>query len=180
MKKLFLSLMLLGAPAWAITGSSVQPIVTPGAILIGTSYKTIGSTPTITYSSATDTVALTNIRINGTCTGNGCATGGVGGAFASWYLTDPNNVHWKVIVDTTGHYETSVVTSVPTGALAPHVLATTDPNANIWTIGIDIYGHIVTTESGTASQVVSVLLLSDPSGVTWVNTINTSGHPVTE
>ena len=114
------------------------------------------------------------------CTASGGGGGGVGGAFAAWYLVDANNVKWSVKNDTSGHEVTAVVSSIPTGALAPHQLVTQDSSFNLWKITIDITGHLITTLAGTTAQSITDLLMNDSANITWVNTVDTGGHLVTQ
>lgn len=122
---------------------------------------------------------LTGGGLSGTVTLNATGGGGVGGAFASWYLVDSSSGKWQVIVDLAGHLTTASVSSIPSGALAPHTLVTQDKSFNLWTIGIDTGGHLTTASAGTTAQSITDLLMNDSTSVTWLITIDTSGHLVT-
>lgn len=117
-----------------------------------------------------------NQTINASGSGGG---GGVGGAFVSWYLVDGSSGKWQVTVDLTGHLTTASVSSVPSGALAPHTLVTQDKNFVLWTIGIDTGGHLTTASAGSTAQSITDLLMNDSTSITWLITIDTTGHLVT-
>lgn len=118
---------------------------------------------------------------DGTCqtTAGGNGGGGVGGAFASWYLVDSASGKWQVVVDLGGHLATTSVSAIPPGALAPHTLVTQDKNFNLWTIGIDTGGHLTTASAGSTAQSITDLLMNDSTSITWLITIDTGGHLVT-
>ena len=105
---------------------------------------------------------------------------GGNGAFTSWYLKDSSNGQWNVTLDLAGHLNTASVSSIPSGALAPHTLVTQDNNFNLWTIGIDTAGHLTTSPMGSTAQSITDLLMNDSTKITWLITVDTGGHLVTQ
>lgn len=82
MKKILLSLLpvlFFVSSAFAVSGSSVQPIVTPEWVLFGSQFKTITSTSAVWIDSTTGILYVNTINIKN-CVGAGCGSGGGGGS----------------------------------------------------------------------------------------------------
>lgn len=174
--------------AFPLPSMAIGPIISyvqisTGAVQPGgfnTSTGTVSSSFSLPYVGGTQCIHSINGIVSGS--GSDCGSGGgggVGGAFASWYLVDASAGKWQVAVDLDGHLTTSLVSSIPPGALAPHTLVTQDKNFNLWTIGIDTGGHLTTASAGSTAQSITDLLMNDSTSITWLITIDTTGHLVT-
>lgn len=74
----------LVAPARAVIGSDVQPIVSSGGVVFGSKVKTLTTdTTNFSYNQNMATLRINNINIFGSCTGSGCGSGGGGSGIVS-------------------------------------------------------------------------------------------------
>lgn len=106
-------------------------------------------------------------------------TSASGASPLSGFYLKQSTTTWLVTVTSSGTLVTTVVSSVPTGALYRTSIVMQDSAFSFWTLTVNSSGTLVTTSAGSATSVIQDLIVNDSTGLSWIVTVNTSGALVT-
>lgn len=107
----------------------------------------------------------------------GSSAGSDGGSYPAFILTDSDGVRWAVtVLPTTGNLFTEVAPSGPSGALSMHSIILKDPTGDLWSVTILPTGNLFTAEYVGYIPGIERIPIIDDDGITWIVSIDDTGH----